>query len=303
MTGRIIVVGSLNLDCTLRVDRLPGPGETVHSAPALRSPGGKGANQAVAAALLGARVGLVGAVGDDAAGRMLIAAAREAGVDVSAVRLAPGATGQATIVVDRSAENVIVVDGGANSSVDPERVRDDLADAAVVVTGNELTDAVVVAAAERAAAAGAAVVHNPSPFRPLPAGMPHPQVLVVNEHEFALLGGVLDAAPDDAAITPEVPPALQEAAVVVTRGARGAVVIERGTVTSVAAVSVAAVDTSGCGDAFLGALVERLAAGRTLTEAAEHAVRVGAFAATRAGTQSSYPTAEELRAWVAAQAV
>lgn len=294
MTGRIVVVGSLNLDSTLRVEQLPAPGETVHSAPALRSPGGKGANQAVAAALLGGRVGLIGAVGEDDAGRTLTAAARDAGVTVSAVQTVRQATGQAIILVDAGAENVIVVDSGANAVVDPERVRADVGEVDVLVTGNEVTDQVVVAAIRQAAAAGAVVVHNPSPFRPLPEGSPHPQVLVVNEHEFAALGGVLEAS---AVI--ELPPALRAGAVVVTRGSRGALVVERDVVTTVAAVAVAAVDTSGCGDAFLGALVERIAAGCALVEAAAFAVRVGAFAATRSGTQSSYPTAAELQEWSA----
>ncbi|WP_456283792.1 ribokinase [Microbacterium sp. JZ101] len=289
MTGRIIVVGSLNLDTTLRVDRLPEPGETVHSEAVVHAPGGKGANQAVAASLLGGRVGLIGAVGDDDAGRMLTAAAVAAGVDVTGVRRVPVRTGQATIIVDRDAENVIVVDGGANACVDPVRVREDLVAADVVVTGNEVSDAVVIAAAERAASVGAIVVHNPSPFRPLPERMPCPQVLVVNEHEFALCGGVLEPS------TRRLPPAFDEAAVVVTRGAHGALVFEDGVVTEIPAIRVEPVDTSGCGDAFLGAVVERIAAGCSIVEAVESAVLVGAVAATREGTQSSYPSASELR--------
>ncbi|ALX66429.1 ribokinase [Microbacterium sp. XT11] len=288
MTGRIIVVGSLNLDTTLRVDRLPGPGETVHSESVVHAPGGKGANQAVAAALLGGRVRLIGAVGDDDAGRMLTIAAVAAGVDVAGVRRVPVRTGQATIIVDRDAENVIVVDAGANASVDPTQVPEDLTAADVVVTGNEVPDAVVIAAAERAASVGAMVVHNPSPFRPLPGRMPRPQVLVVNEHEFALCGGRLEPVV-------VLPPALEDAALVVTRGAQGALVFERGGAAEVPAIRVEPVDTSGCGDAFLGAMVERIAAGCPVVEAVERAMLVGAFAATREGTQSSYPTASELR--------
>ncbi|QNA93877.1 ribokinase [Microbacterium sp. Se63.02b] len=291
MTGRIVVVGSLNLDSTLRVDRLPEPGETLHSAPVLRAPGGKGANQAVAAALLGGRVALIGAVGDDDAGRTLATAVREAGVDVSAVRQVAGATGEATIIVDRGGENVIVVDSGVNALVDPRQVREDLVAGDVVVTGNELSDPVVVAAAVRASALGAVVVHNPSPFRALPDGMPHPQVLVVNEHEFARFGECCMRRRSRCL------PALRGGAVVVTRGSRGALVLDEGAVTSVAAVRVDAVDTSGCGDAFLGALVERIAAGEPLVGAVRRAVLVGAYAATRRGAQSSYPTASDLDAW------
>lgn len=296
MTGRVLVVGSLNLDSTLRVVRLPEPGETVHSEQTLRSPGGKGANQAVAAALLGGRVGLIGAVGDDDAGRLLAAAAREVGVDVSAVRVAHGPTGQATIIVDCDAENVIVVDGGANATIDPQHVRDalDIADGGdVVVTGNELADVVVVAAAERAAAVGALLVHNPSPFRQFPGQMPHPGVLVMNQHEFALCGGAINDHPSSS----DLPLGLRGGVVVVTRGARGVLVFGPEEVRSVAAVPVSAVDTSGCGDAFLGALAERLAAGYSVVEAAERAVQVGAYAATQSGTQSSYPTAATLAAW------
>lgn len=289
MSGTIVVVGSLNLDSTLRVDRLPGPGETVHSDPVVRAPGGKGANQAVAAALLGGAVSLIGAVGDDDPGRLLVRAAATAGVDVSAARVGPGATGHATIVVDRGGENVIIVDGGANTTVDAAVLRTDLTAADVVVTGNELSDAVVVAAAERAVAVGAIVVHNPSPFRPLPAGMPHPDVIVVNEHEFEMLGGAL---PDHD--EPKLPAGLRRGAVIVTRGAAGALVFEEGSALSVPAPPVVAVDTSGCGDAFLGAVAERLAAGCSVVAATQFAVRVGAFAATRPGTQSSYPTIAEL---------
>lgn len=289
MTGLIAVVGSLNLDTTLRVARLPGPGETVHAAPAIRAPGGKGANQAVAASLLGGRVRLVGAVGDDEAGRLLAAAATDAGVDVSAVSVVHGATGQATILVDDSAENVIIVDGGVNGTVDPRRVGEGVGEAVVVVTGNELSDAVLRAAAHAAATTGAILVHNPSPFRPLPPGLPAPGVLVVNEHEFALFGGDQDDAR---------PPAdLAGSAVVVTRGARGALVFVEAEVVAVPAPQVVAADTSGCGDAFLGALAERLAAGVALVDAVTAAVRAGAFAATRTGTQSSYPTAAALAAW------
>lgn len=288
MMGLIAVVGSLNLDTTLRVDRLPRPGETVASEPGLRAPGGKGANQAVAAALLGGRVRLIGAVGDDEAGRVLIAAAAAVGVETSAVSTVAEATGQATIIVDSDAENVIVVDGGANANLDPQHVRDMLVAAEVVVTGNELSDAVVVAAAEHASAAGAIVVHNPSPFRQLPERMPRPQVLVVNEHEFALCGGRLGSP------TAELPRDLRESAVVVTRGAQGAVVFEDGVGSPVPGIRVDAVDTSGCGDAFLGALAVRIAAGCSVFEAARYAVLVGAYAATRKGTQSSYPTADEV---------
>lgn len=297
MSGRIAVVGSLNLDRTLVVHRLPQPGETVHATDSLESPGGKGANQAAAAARLGGDVGLIGAVADDAAGHTLREAATAAGVDVTRVGTLPGRTGHATILVDEEAENVIIVDSGVNLDVTPEQVRASFGAPDVVVTCFEMSDPVVQATAEASSAAGAVLVLNPSPFRDVPEGLlAMVDVLVVNEHELAGLGG--DAEGTDDALRQDRD-RLGSGVLVVTRGARGALVVQGDEVVRVPAVPVKAVDTSGCGDAFLGALASRIAAEDSVVEAVRFAVTVGAFAATRAGTQASYPDAAELEAWLA----
>lgn len=284
MTDQIAVVGSLNVDRTLTMSHLPRPGETAAASGRFVAPGGKGANQAVAAALLGADVTLIGAVGDDAEGRMLTEAAAAHGVEISGVMTVGEATGEAVIFVDDSAENLIVVNGGANLALDVDHVSERLTGFAVIVCGFEVADEVVEAASEAAVRDDAVFVLNPSPWRVVPnLTWPARTVLVVNEGEYA------QASADRSDLH-------QSAAVIVTKGSRGADVYEQGATVplTVPPVRVEAIDTSGCGDAFTGALVAALAGGLTLADAARLGVRVGAFAATRRGTQSSYPTERDL---------
>lgn len=291
--GRVLVVGSLNADLVVRTAALPGPGQTVSGSELRVLPGGKSANQAVAAALLGADVALIGAVGADGHGDLLLAAAADRGVDVSGVRRAPGATGTAVITVDDAGENTIVVSPGANGTLTPEDVPDEaIARAAVVVMALEVPMATVTAVAGRASAAGATVLLNPSPWVPLPADLRAAvDVLVLNEHELA--GLVPGAEPGRWGQVRAALTAAGVRACVVTLGADGAVVLGEEPVT-VPAVRVRAVDTTGCGDAFTGALAAALARGESLEAAARAGTRAGAFAATRVGAQTSYPTAAEL---------
>lgn len=296
--GRVLVVGSLNADLVVRTAALPGPGQTVSGSELRVLPGGKSANQAVAAALLGADVALIGAVGADAHGDLLLAAAAGRGVDVSGVRRAPEATGTAVITVDDQGENTIIVSPGANGSLAPGDAPDAaIAAARVVVLALEVPMATVIEVARRAAEAGATVVLNPSPWAPIPAELlAAVDVLVLNEHELAAL--VPGAQPGR---WPDVRAALTAAGVgpcVVTLGAAGAMVLA-GAPVAVPPVPVRAVDTTGCGDAFTGALAAALARGESLEDAARAGARAGAFAATRVGAQTSYPTAEELVAFVA----
>ena len=300
--GRICVVGSLNLDRTYDVPELPAPGSTIHASGFLRSPGGKGANQAVAAARLGAAVQLIGSVGRDAAGDDLLSAVEADGVDVSAIVRSHHPTGEAVILVDDAGENVIVVSGGANLALPPDAVHRAHDDVRLVVTGFEVADAVVEAAARLARSTEALLVLNPSPVRPLRPAMLAPRsLLVMNEGELAAL--VPGAAATQAGLA-SASRALGGSDLVVTRGARGALVYgaSAGETVDVAGRAVDALDTSGCGDAFTGALVAALAGGKTLPEAAEIAADVGAFAATRRGTQASYPTSAELAEWLADRA-
>lgn len=294
----VLVVGSLNTDLTVRTDRLPRPGETVAGSPLATLPGGKGANQAVAAARLGARVEMVGAVGADGHGEMLLGALRAAGVGTRHVRRLPGtATGSALIVVDRAGENTIVVSPGANGELLPEHAEPFVAGAGVLCLCLEIPLPTVLAAARAGRECGTRVVLNLSPAMAVPRELlAATDVLLVNGHEAAELLG-LDAEPRDWRARADD---LRRAGVgeaVVTLGAAGAVVFAAdGRATAVPAPAVTAVDTTGCGDAFTGALAARLAADDGLVPAARVACAVAALAATRTGAQNSYPSAEEAAA-------
>ncbi|MFI9201527.1 ribokinase [Streptomyces sp. NPDC053048] len=295
----VLVVGSANADLMVRVERRPGAGETVPGTDLVESAGGKGANQAAAAARLGARTALLARVGDDAFGRLLLDAQREAGTDVRHVLVERGArTGTALIVVDPDGDNSIVVSPGANAHLTPADVRSSrevIAASAVLSLQLEIPPATVAAAVDVAAESGTRVVLNPSPVpdaldaRLLAAADP----LVVNEHEARRLSGVVDGTPADWAR------ALRERgarSVVVTLGGAGALALDADATEPVVVpgVEVEVVDTTGAGDAFTGALATRLAGGAALDEAARFAVRVAAASVTREGAQASYPTAREL---------
>lgn len=264
----VLVVGSLNADLVVRTERFPSAGETVAGADLVVGPGGKGANQAVAAARLGGEVTMVGAVGADAHGALVRDAVAAAGVDVARVATRPDtATGTAVITVDAGADNTIVVSPGANRTLSAADLPS-FDGVAVLTLSLEIPQATVLAAARAARAAGTTVLLNLSPFGPVPDGLLEvTDVLVVNEHEAALLG--------------EHP----VARTVVTHGAQGCVVDDAGVRTVVDALAVEPVDTTGSGDAFLAAVAVRLAAGDPLADAARHAVRVGAFAVTVVGAQ------------------
>lgn len=295
----IVIVGSLNADLTVRTPRLPQGGETVPGSPLSVHPGGKSSNQAVAAALLGASVHLVGAVGADANGRMLVDAARRAGVDVSNVVTPPEAiTGTAVIIVDDHAENVIVISAGANGELSPDHVPSDLLRAAAVVClALEVPLPTVTFAAVTAAAAGAEVILNLSPYQPVPRELlDATSVVILNEHELAQLTGASAADGD----WERVRTALVDMSVtraVVTLGAAGCVVIEDDVITRLPAPKITAVDTTGSGDAFTGALAAGLASGVDLVASARLGGEAGAYAATGQGAQASYATSDELRAW------
>ena len=296
---RIVVVGSLNADLVVRTARFPQPGETLTGSELAVIPGGKGANQAVAAGRLGGDVTMVGAVGDDANGSMLLESLSDAGVDVTRIaRRDDTATGTAVITVDDAGENTIIVSPGANGTLAPERIGEAwsaLDGAGVVCLCLEVPLETVLEAAQRGAAAGAVVLLNLSPFGPVPEELLQATgVLLVNEHEAAELTGIDPEASGWAAMAS----ALRDRGVrraVVTTGAAGSVVIDEGAdAVVVRSPKVTAVDTTGCGDAFMGALARRLAAGDTLVDAARFASAVGSFAATGAGAQASYPSEEQL---------
>lgn len=286
----IVVVGSINADLVLQVERHPHPGETLLGSGAVTLPGGKGANQAVAAARLGASVAMVGAVGTDPQAPVALSGLRGSGVDLTRVRVVDGPTGLAVVTLAEDAENTIVVVPGANAAVTPgvvEAASDAIGDARVCVLQAEIPLASVIRAAEIAHARGVRVQLNVAPATALPrATIALADPLVVNEHEAAVLLGHDVGRPQDAATELA---GLGAASVVVTLGAAGVTGYSEGTTWSLPARPVTPRDSTGAGDAFAGALAAGLAAGRTLTEAAGHATRVAAASVLRLGAQDSYP--------------
>ena len=303
-TGTVVVVGSLNVDQVVTVDRHPAPGETLVATSFALLPGGKGANQAVAAARRGAPTVMVGSVGRDGAAQVSTSLLADSGVDVTHVRAVEAPTGLATVTVDRTGENTIVVVPGANASTGAEAVlaaSDTVASAAVVVLQGEVPADGIAAAAT---AATGRVLLNLAPVVPVGRQVVlAADPLVVNEHEAALVLAQLvpdTVVPTDEAALIGALRSLGIRSVVVTLGARGALVSDgehdagdRPVVVAVPSPRVTAVDSSGAGDAFVGALAAGLAAGEPLLEAARQAVRVGAFAVQGVGTQPSYPTLDD----------
>ncbi|EMD28008.1 ribokinase [Amycolatopsis azurea] len=285
MTSQVLVIGSANADLVVPVDRRPGGGETVLGGDTILSPGGKGANTAVAAARLGADVALLGAVGDDPYGELLKRSLAESGVNTDSVRTSDRPTGIAYITVTPDGENSILVSPGANSALRPEDV--DLDGAEIVVLSLEIPLETVERAVAKAVEKGVKTLLNLSPAAELSAKtLQGLDVLLVNEHEAAfLLGGEADF-PKLLDLGPK--------AAVVTLGAKGAAVVTADGVTEVPSPKVEAVDTTGAGDAFAGALATALAKGEELADAARKAVKVAAITVTRQGAQPSYPTASEL---------
>ncbi|WP_433275462.1 ribokinase [Pseudonocardia xinjiangensis] len=275
--SRIAVVGSVNLDLVARVPRLPAPGETLAASDLQRVPGGKGANQALAARRLGAEVTLVAAVGDDPAADEALALLHRDGVGLDRLRREPAhPTGQALITVDDSGETTIVVAAGANAAL--QVTPDDVRGADAVLTVLEIPDSAVTAAVEHA---GGLVVLNAAPARALPpALLRQVDLVVVNTSEYAAIDG-LDAA----------------GAVAVTAGADGAVLRRGGReVARAAPPPVTVVDGTAAGDTFTAALVVALLDGASDADALRRACAAGALTVTRPGAQPSLPTAAELAA-------
>jgi ribokinase len=272
----VTVVGSANLDLVASVERCPLPGETLLAHGYVEHPGGKGLNQAVAAARSGAPTRFVAALGDDDAGRRLLDVMRAEGIDADHVTVVAGPTGRALIAVGADGENSIVVVPGANAratwSVAPV--------SAVVLAQLEIPSEVVIDAFAAARQAGALTVLNPAPARELPAALLATcDVVVPNEHELELVGGAVALL------------AAGVGAVVITRGGAGVEVVEPSGSWMEPAVAVDVVDTTGAGDAFCGALAARLAAGDGLRDAVRWAVAAGGIATTVAGAVPSMPTA------------
>ncbi len=278
----VVVVGSVNVDYVVRLPRLPHPGETVSGGTFARHGGGKGANQAVAAARAGAPTSLVGAIGADADGAASRAELDAAGVDTSRVAVLDDVpTGVALIVVDAEGRNQISVAPGANALLSglPDGALN--GPAGVVLLSFEVPDAVLCDAAEAAVAAGWQVVVNPAPQRPLPPRLAACRpVLVPNEHEAVALGYRVDPVEAGVALARDV-----GAPVIVTLGAAGAALITADGVVRVPAPDVDVVDTTGAGDALCGTLAARLASGDELEVALLAAVAAASDSTTRQGAR------------------
>ena len=294
-------MGSTNLDLVVDVATIPVAGETVLGGDLRRIPGGKGANQAVAAARLGRRVAMVGRVGDDAAGSILRAALVSAGVDTTSLRTtADTPSGVALIAVGADGDNTVVVSPGANGRVSAADVAEsaEVVRAAAVVLLQLEVPIEAVAAAVRGARGKVVLNPAPAPAIPLPADvLDGVDVIVPNQTELATMAGhaglsAIGAVDPDTAVA--LARGLPVAAVVVTLGADGAMVVTPSEATHVPAPTVAPVDTTAAGDAFCGALADALVDGADLVAAAGWAVRVGAASTMRSGAQPSLPTRDEV---------
>ncbi|MGV3517648.1 ribokinase [Luteitalea sp.] len=299
---RIAVVGSLNMDLVVVAPRFAQPGETVAGDRFFTVPGGKGANQAVAAQRLGGQVAMIGGVGEDAFGATMTRALADEGIDVRHVDVRAGhASGVALITVDAAGENTIIVVAGANGTLTPDDVtlaREAIEAADVLLLQLEIPMAVVLAAARTARDAGRIVILNAAPAAALPdALVPLIDYLVVNETELFAIAG--DAAHDQ----PSALAALRvrgAGAVVVTLGAAGARLEPReGPASLVRAYVVDVVDTTAAGDAFVGAFAVALAEGRPAVDALRRGNAAGALTVTRAGAQPAIPTRADVDAWLA----
>ena len=299
--GTVVVVGSLNVDLVVHAPRLPGPGETLTGNGFATDEGGKGANQAVAAARMGARVAMIGRVGHDDHGRRLLAALQREGIDVDAVGVDDAApTGIAAIVVAHDGENSIVVVPGANHALSVQHIEGQaarLTTARVVVAQLETPQATVFHALQLARRAGAVTLLNAAPAAELSAQqLAAVQWLVVNESEAA---GLLGTSVDDVAQAGAAAQALRLLGprdVVVTLGAHGLVHADSAGTAHHAVAAVKAVDTTGAGDTFVGVLAAGLAQGLPANEALHRGQAAAAIAVTRRGAQAAMPTLAEVAA-------
>ena len=294
----VCVLGSINMDLVLRAPRLPVAGETVLGAAFDQHPGGKGANQAVAARRLGAEVAFISAVGDDANGGLMLDALAREQVGLEYVETRNGlATGVALITTDSAGENTIVVASGANAEVSPQQVgrcADAIRDAALTLAVLEVPIETVSRAAELAAEAGRRFILNAAPAMHLPKSLlSRVTVLVCNQVEAAVLS---DHTGADLGTVARALLALGPQAVIMTLGAGGALIDDRQKgMRRVPALAVQPIDTVGAGDCFCGALAARLAAGDGLDDAARFACVAAGLATERAGAIPGMPSLDEVR--------
>jgi len=299
MGAKIAVVGSLNMDLVVRVPHMPIPGETVIGSDFRTIPGGKGANQAVAATRLGAEVTMIGRVGDDDFGRAQLRNLGELGVDTTHVIVDPeAATGIALITLDASGQNSIVLASGANMRLTTEDInaaQDAILQSDVLVLQLESPLEVVAYAIDMAHAEGVEVILNPAPAQPLAKEtLVKLDYLIPNESETVLLTGIEVADINSAKAAAERLRGEGVGTVILTLGDRGAFLVSATESVHVPGYEVEVVDTTAAGDAFVGGFAVALAQGQNLAEAVRYANAAGALAVTRLGAQPSLPTRQEV---------
>lgn len=294
MHNRVAVVGSLNIDLVIGLERMPDSGETVFGSSLERHAGGKGLNQAVAAARLESEVHMIGAVGDDGSGDWLLDVLRREGMDASGISTVSGTSGAAIIEVDASGQNRIIVIPGANDLLDADTVAthlEGLRAVDVVLTQGEVPIETMIAAAQTGKKIGAQVIVNPAPAREYPKELlKNVDVLVPNEHEAFEMTGMSANNMVDAV---EAAQSLQDrgpSCVIITRGEKGAVWTSPDGTGQTAAFKVNAVDTVAAGDAFCGGLASGIARGLSMAEALRWGSAAGALAATGRGAVPSLPS-------------
>lgn len=299
--AQVVVIGSLNMDLVTRAQRLPGPGETLSGESFVTVSGGKGANQAVAAARLGARVAMVGCVGDDAYGEQLRAALLAEQIDCQALTTLAGvSTGIASIVVDANGQNSIIIVAGANGRLTAEVVdRFDalLAAAQVVICQLEVPLPTVAHVLRRAREQGKTVILNPAPAA---AALPEQwysliDYLIPNESEAAILSGMAVDSLSSAQAAAQALRAAGAGKVIITLGEQGALLASEQGMEHFSAPRVTAVDSTAAGDTFVGGFAAALAQGRTEAEAIRFAQKAAALSVTRAGAQPSIPDSAEVQ--------
>src|SRR5262245_34481005 len=299
---RICVVGSINTDLTVRTRRLPQPGETLAGRAFAVTFGGKGANQAVMAARLGARVSMIGRVGRDAFGDQAVANLRKEDIDTRHVAVdETSSSGIASIAVDDAAQNAIIVVPGANAAVAPAgvgRAITSIQEAQILICQLEVPIDTVLAAFRAAKAAGVATILNPAPApaAELPSDLLRlTDICVPNESELALLSGRTLSTSADIRSAGRQLCERGVATVIVTLGADGALLLHGNNETHIAAPAVRAVDTTGAGDAFIGSLAVFLAQGHMPLDAVKRANAVAALSVTKPGAQASFPSRQEVQ--------
>ena len=299
----ILVVGSLNADLVVRAPRFPQPGETISGEDLQVISGGKGANQAVAAARLGAKVSMVGRVGEDNFGDYLLNNLKANNVDIQFVRRDNASTGTAIIIVDSNGQNSIVLSAGANGNVTSADVKSaSFADHKLVLLQLEIPTGTVLSAAQGARENGLRVILNPAPAKPLPNELLSlVDYLIPNENELSLLTGlpVNDIASAETAAGALLARGIKN--IIITLGKQGALAISNEQVKHVDAYKVDVVDSTAAGDAFIGGFATALIQEKSLEEAVRYGCACGALATTKFGAQPSLPTKEEVEHFVDAQ--